>query len=377
MDFHQCLFANSDWSGPNAPSKLQQARWIISNPRSLEKIRTMHEAARPDAWLLHNVFPVGSAAIYREALRLHVPIIHYAHNYRPFSINGYLWAGNKITTGPLPVRYLKEIRCAAWQNSHIKTAYFGGVLALSRSLGWWKSVRAWIAISEFVRQKLIGFGVRESEVFTLRHFWSPSRALPGPWQSRHYLFLGRLIEAKGLMPLVAAWELLERELGGAAPTLMIAGSGPLEPWIREKAGAIRSIEFVGRADGARKRALLGDARAVIVPSLWWEPLGLVVYEAYEAGKPVLAAASGGLSETVEHGHTGFLHAPGNSAELAAHVLKLESDLAGARQMGENGRRWLEANTGEARWRRDFMSILEHVIARSRLLRQPPGTAAAL
>ncbi len=46
---------------------------------------------------------------------------------------------------------------------------------------------------------------------------------------------------------------------------------------------------------------------MLAPSVWWEPLGLVTYEAYDYGKPMLAARSGGLSETVVAGLTGFLH----------------------------------------------------------------------
>ncbi len=61
-----CEFFSSDWVGPNAPAIWKQAIWMLRNPNSLAKLDDIHESFQPDAWLVHNVFPVGSA-IYREA----------------------------------------------------------------------------------------------------------------------------------------------------------------------------------------------------------------------------------------------------------------------------------------------------------------------
>lgn len=362
VDLHHCSFSSHDWVGPSAPSKIKQARLMLSNPASLRLLRRVHDQARPDAWVVHNVFPVGSAAIYREASRLKVPVIQYVHNYRPFSINGYLWAGGRLTTGGLARRYFQEIRHAAWQDSRLKTAWFGAVLEVSRRLGWWGSIRARIAISEFVRQKLLEFGVPKDSVHTIRYFFSARSTPPSYSVGSHYLFLGRLIEAKGVSILFRAWKILEQRLGKDCPPLVIAGAGPLEDFVRREANAMSSVRYVGQLAGVEKEAALAEARAVVVPSRWWEPLGLVVYEAYDAAKPVLAAASGGLTETVLDGVTGLRHSPDDADQLASNVLSLEEDEARRRQMGEAGRRWLLAHASEAEWRAKFLDVVEQVIA---------------
>ncbi|NBO20163.1 MAG: glycosyltransferase, partial [Proteobacteria bacterium] len=103
-------------------------------------------------------------------------------------------------------------------------------------------------------------------------------------------------------------------------------------------------------------------RAMLAPSLWWEPLGLVTYEAYDYGKPMLAARSGGLSETVVHGKTGFLHTPGNVNSLVDSLLHLESMSETERAaMGGAGREWLLANTSVAQWRRRFNEVLQSAV----------------
>jgi glycosyltransferase involved in cell wall biosynthesis len=69
---------------------------------------------------------------------------------------------------------------------------------------------------------------------------------------------------------------------------------------------------------------LASARAVICPSDWDEPFGLVAAEAQAAGTPVVAFARGGLTEIIDDTVTGFLVEPGNVAEAVAAVRSVAS-----------------------------------------------------
>ena len=64
---------------------------------------------------------------------------------------------------------------------------------------------------------------------------------------------------------------------------------------------------------------LASARAVLCPSDWDEPFGLVAAEAQAAGTPVVAFARGGLTEIIDDAVTGFLVEPGNVAGAVAAV----------------------------------------------------------
>jgi glycosyltransferase involved in cell wall biosynthesis len=121
---------------------------------------------------------------------------------------------------------------------------------------------------------------------------------------------------------------------------------------------MRSVVCVGFVEGQAKSDLLHGCRALIAPSIWWEPLGLIVYEAYDYGRPVLVSASGGLKETVVEGETGYLHEAGYADALAADVEKMEQlGVEGRVKMGENGRRWLLENASPAEWLERFTEIL--------------------
>jgi phosphatidylinositol alpha-1,6-mannosyltransferase len=76
---------------------------------------------------------------------------------------------------------------------------------------------------------------------------------------------------------------------------------------------------------------------------------------------MLAARSGGLTETVHDSYTGFLHEPGNVSQLVKQIEMLEADPAKAQNLGKAGREWLCKNCGEEQWLEDFDQILQNLL----------------
>jgi glycosyltransferase involved in cell wall biosynthesis len=118
------------------------------------------------------------------------------------------------------------------------------------------------------------------------------------------VFLGRIEELKG--PHLAIE--IAKALGNK---LVIAGNVPpehqtfFEERIRPHIDG-EQIRYVGPVDDTEKNALLGGARAFLMPILWEEPFGIVMAEAMACGTPVLGLARGAVPEVVEHGVTGFV-----------------------------------------------------------------------
>ena len=67
-----------------------------------------------------------------------------------------------------------------------------------------------------------------------------------------------------------------------------------------------SVKYIGPVDDQQKSALLGQARALLMPILWEEPFGIVMAEAMACGTPVIGFSRGAVPEVVEHGVTGFV-----------------------------------------------------------------------
>jgi glycosyltransferase involved in cell wall biosynthesis len=190
--------------------------------------------------------------------------------------------------------------------------------------------------------ELLRMGVRRRPVdivpcgVDLGLFTPDGPALPRTGRPR-LVVVGRLVERKGVQTVIEAL----RRLPDAE--LLVAG-GPdvrqldADPDVRrlrevaEAAGVADRVLLLGRVLRADMPALLRSADVVVtVP--WYEPFGIVPLEAMACGRPVVAAAVGGLLDTVAAGVTGVLVPPRQPDRLAAAVAPLLADRSLLDRMG--------------------------------------------
>ena len=223
-----CTFDSENWINEHAPTHISQVLRMFYNPSATNQLADSIARANPDAILLHNLYPVGSPGIYKTALKMDVPVIQYIHNFRPFSVGGTLWANGRLCENSLRGNYWDEIRLGAWQNSVLKSSIFAAVLKFLHSTGWLSAVKGWIAISRFMHDKFIEAGIDPAKVHVLQHAWDLQSAFDETGRDDgQYVFLGRLVDEKGVGVLLETWDLLESELGQSTPELWIGGDGPL------------------------------------------------------------------------------------------------------------------------------------------------------
>jgi glycosyltransferase involved in cell wall biosynthesis len=148
--------------------------------------------------------------------------------------------------------------------------------------------------------------------------------------------LGRIADWKGQDVLVHA--LAEPALAEIDARAVIAGDaypGEEAPDIAALARALGvedRVEFLGFTPNPEQ--VLASVDAVAVPSTRPDPLPNSALEALAAGRPVVAAAHGGLTEIVKEGETGFLIEPGNPQALATALRRLADDPDLRTRMGE-------------------------------------------
>jgi glycosyltransferase involved in cell wall biosynthesis len=357
--FDECIFESAEWKGSAAPAQWQQLLWMFHNPQSVRRLRAKQEQSRAQAWLVHNIFPVGSPAIYDEALRQKIPIVQFIHNFRPYSITGYLNHAQALRARHWPVTYLRQTIAGEWQSSRLKTFVLGSVLASVHLRDQLRAVKAWVAISEFMRARFIGAGVPGEKIFRL--YWPrvPVNAEANHTEGDYYLFMGRLIEDKGIKVLMDCWQILRSRLGDKTPRLVVTGGGPLQEWVKSAAAANPSVAFRGFVPDDEKHRLLSQCRALIQPSVWAEPLSTVIYDAFDYGKPALVASSGGMPELVGDSN-GLIHQRGDAAQLASQIEELERLGPAARHnMGQSGRKWLLANTNVDSWAKQLFEVVRY------------------
>lgn len=149
-----------------------------------------------------------------------------------------------------------------------------------------KAMRQVIVLSDYMKRELADAGVSARRITVVPPFaWGldPNAEPDGP---PCVLFVGRLVAAKGVWDVLEAW----RRAGTDLP-LVFGGTGRLRTAL-EEAGA----EVTGWLDRAALSRLYRRARALVMPSRWQEPFGIVGLEALTMGVPVVAWTSGGVDE---------------------------------------------------------------------------------
>jgi glycosyltransferase involved in cell wall biosynthesis len=154
------------------------------------------------------------------------------------------------------------------------------------------------------------------------------------------LFFGRIWEYKGLEYLIRAEPLISARVPDVR--IVIAGQG--EDFSRYTRMMVHPDRFIIHNEyisEERAAEYFRSASVVVLPYIEASQSGVIPL-AYSAAKPVVATTVGGLPEMVEDGHTGYLVAPRDSAQLAEAITRLLLDKQLRRQIGANGKRKIEA-----------------------------------
>ena len=133
--------------------------------------------------------------------------------------------------------------------------------------------------------------------------------------------------------------------------MRIVGTGPLDADLRALAASLSApVEFLGYRTGTELHDLVRDARAVVLPSEWYENAPMSVLESQALGKAVIGADIGGIPELVEHGATGWIFPSRDTGALAA-VLREVAATPDARlaEMGRAARSHVQAHFNRDRY----------------------------
>ncbi|MBE3520085.1 MAG: glycosyltransferase family 4 protein [Firmicutes bacterium] len=208
---------------------------------------------------------------------------------------------------------------------------------------WWLCYEAWkvICCSNYMKDEIRSlFGVPADKIEVISNgissewFTTPRQEGENPL----ILYAGRLVPEKGPETLVEAMPRVLEEFPTA--TLVLAGSGPLEPALRNRIfelGLGRAVSLAGHLDDVRLRDLYSRAWVACFPSSY-EPFGIVALEAMASGTPVVVGDTGGLREIVEHGKDGLRVAPGDPSQLSSAIKALLRDRTWARDLAASARR---------------------------------------
>jgi glycosyltransferase involved in cell wall biosynthesis len=201
-----------------------------------------------------------------------------------------------------------------------------------------------IANSNFVRTEMIANGFPPERVITLKlGIQLPKEPLKPLvkeiFQNQRILFVGRLIPEKGI-----EWLLEALANTSAKIHLDIAGEG----WARSKLeqrsqqlGLEKRVTWHGWCSRGKLNRLYQQCFAVVFPSVWPEPAGLVTLEAYAHHRPIIASSIGGIPEYILNEKTGQLVKPHDTLALAKAINDFASNFEKCALIGAMGHKLLQ------------------------------------
>ena len=312
-------------------------RLNLPNPNSVRQLK--HE----NAALVHIHFGTEAVEFWPIARRLDVPMIVTLHGY-DITVHKESWErGDDGASKALYPRRLLEM-------SRAPRTYF-------------------VAVSSAIRQCAIDFGIPAERVrvqyigidLTL---FKPG-AVPITQRSRRILYVGRLVEKKGVSILIEAYARVFSKVADAE--LVIVGDGPLRQQL--EALAIRlgvRVVFAGSMGREQVKQQLDAARVFCLPSVTAqngdaEGFGLVLLEAQASGVPVVTSARGGAHEGIIEGETGLSFAEKDVAALTDHLAALLTDDPRITRMSQAGPGFVARNFDVRQCTRSLERLYDDVV----------------
>jgi glycosyltransferase involved in cell wall biosynthesis len=311
---------------------------IVSANDSKLAVRSMLREVKPEIVHVHNTFAMVSPSVYEVCQEEDVPVVQTLHNYRLLCPAATFYRDARPCEECVTHSLLRSVRHACYRNSRAMSGAIALMLKAHRLRKTWDGqIDAYIAISSFVKEKFVEAGFPASKITVKPNFVDPD---PGERSGSggYALFLGRLSPEKGLSTLLQAWE----RLPSTVP-LVIAGDGPMRHCLEAEVASKRlsSVHFAGRLNRGEAYSAMKKAAFLVVPSVWNEPFGMVVAEAFACGTPVLGSFAGAIQEMLDDQVTGVHFAPGDPDALAKSIAWAWGRLPELVAMGKAARRVYE------------------------------------
>jgi glycosyltransferase involved in cell wall biosynthesis len=324
---------------------LENAVKSIYSLEAVSKIRTLIRNARPDIAHAHNIYHHLSPSVLGAIKGEGIPVFMTLHDVKLLCPARTMWTNGEICEACKGGRLHNVISHRCMKGSlALSTLIFIESSVHQGFRTYQRNVDKLIAPSNFVLRKFLEWGWPAHQLVHIPNSVDVMRFFPNFAPGRAFLYFGRLSDEKGLSTLVNAVAI-------ARVPLWIVGTGPEEYTLKALAESLGAdVTFYGFKTDEALWSLVREARAVVVPSEWYENAPISILEAYSMGKPVIGARIGGIPEMIRDGETGCLFESKNVDDLA-RILEKVASLANSaiEKWGCEARRWVAQEYSSAQY----------------------------
>ncbi|WP_144555420.1 glycosyltransferase [Bacillus sp. X1(2014)] len=299
-------------------TKARDAVNIIYSFEAKRKFEKLIKAERPDLIHLHIFQHQISPSILDVIKKYHIPTVYTAHDLKMVCLNYKMMHHGEICEACKDGHFY---HCAV--NRCVKESTLKSYINVAEGYlhKWRKSydaVGAIITPSAFYKRKFEEFGVSSDRIIHIPNFLDSEAPIVNQSADakQYYLYFGRLSEEKGILTLINA-------VKGMPMQLYVVGTGPLEKnlAIYVTQNELTNVKLLGFKNGQELTDIVGNAKAVVLPSEWYENGPYSAIEALQLGRPIIGANIGGIPELVKG--NGYLFESGNVLSLREALGKIE------------------------------------------------------
>lgn len=294
---------------------------MIYSFEARQKLEQLIEATAPDLAHLHMIDHQLSPSILHALKKHNIPVIQTVHQYKLVCPNYRLY---NPTTGNICQKCLGgNLLHPIVERCHKDSLIASAMIALESSLHRMtriheKHIDLFHVPSHFMGSKFREAGVGKGKVRHMFYTINMADFKPQICEGEYLLYFGRLADEKGILTLLKASKAYQN-----AP-LHIVGEGPQRSKLEQFTAKnnMKNVRFLGVKSGNELKTLVKNARAIIVPSEWFDNSPLVIYESFAYGKPVICSKMGGMPELVDHEENGLHFEAGDVDELTKCMSRL-------------------------------------------------------
>ena len=305
-------------SAEGLKKKLKAGFNIVYSKEAKKKFEQLVIATRPDIIHLHIFQHQLSPSILDVIKKYNLPTVYTAHDLKMLCLNYKMMHHGKICE---ECKGQKYYRCAV--NKCVKESFAKSCINVAEGyIHKWRHsydvIDKIITPSAFYKKKFEEFGIPSKRVVHIPNFLDTEKPEVNITNDceEYYLYFGSLSEEKGLLTLLRAFQ-------GINAKLYIVGTGPIKNEIEEYilAESITNVKVLGFMSGQPLKDIVGNAKAVILPSEWYENGPYSAIEALQMGRPIIGADIAGIPELVDG--NGYLFKSGSPGDLKEQIEKME------------------------------------------------------
>ncbi|MFT4248559.1 MAG: glycosyltransferase family 4 protein [Pseudomonas sp.] len=311
------VFRPVDSVQPSLAARLLYHSVDMYNPWSEVDVKRICGEEKPDVVHTHVITGL-SVSIWKAVRSLGIPLVHTLRDQYLLCPRSTLFRNGKQCVA-------RCTDCRVLRTLHPRVSNLvGGVIGISKFMLSGHLERGYFSKAEV---KAVIYNARDRNALGVGA--GTGREHVG--EKVRFGYIGSITPSKGVALLLDAFSALQ--IAGAELWVAGTGNGSYDAHLK-KEYASDSIRFLGRV---AQKDFFPNVDVVVVPSLWDEPLGMVVAEAFAFGKPVIGSRRGGIVEMIEDGKDGLVFEPEQAGALSAALSRMGSK-ATIQEMSLNARK---------------------------------------